>query len=176
MAAPKGTIVVTGANGTLGTGILQHIFKSTELSSNYSGIYTVRKAATASHLKNTLNNAPDIHCYQTLDLDLGSIASVREAAENINNQVAKEEISPIRALILNAGYQEHTTLVSGLLACCVQEDCWTLVLTGKTMSKDNYDLSWQVNYLANLLLSLLLLQSMDKEKGRILIVGSWSHE
>lgn len=37
-------------------------------------------------------------------------------------------------------------------------------------------MSWQVNYLANFILCLLLLQSMDKKHGRILIVGSWSHE
>lgn len=37
-------------------------------------------------------------------------------------------------------------------------------------------MSWQVNYLANQLLLLLLLQSMDKEQGRILFIGSWTHE
>lgn len=37
-------------------------------------------------------------------------------------------------------------------------------------------MTWQVNFLANQLLTLLLLQSMDKEKGRILLIGSWSHE
>lgn len=44
------------------------------------------------------------------------------------------------------------------------------------MTDDGFDMTWQVNFLANMLLSLLLLQSMDKEHGRILIVGSWSHE
>ena len=44
------------------------------------------------------------------------------------------------------------------------------------MSDDGYEMTWQVNFLSNLLLALLLLQSMDKKHGRILIVGSWSHE
>lgn len=44
------------------------------------------------------------------------------------------------------------------------------------MSEDGYEMSWQVNYLSNFILVLLLLQSMDKTNGRILIVGSWSHE
>jgi hypothetical protein len=44
------------------------------------------------------------------------------------------------------------------------------------MSDDGYDLTWQINYLANQILSLMLLQSMDKDEGRILIIGSWSHE
>lgn len=44
------------------------------------------------------------------------------------------------------------------------------------MTDDGYETTWQVNFLANQLLALLLLQSMDKVKSRILIIGSWSHE
>lgn len=44
------------------------------------------------------------------------------------------------------------------------------------MSGDGFEMTWQVNFLANLVLSLLLLQSMDKDEGRILIIGSWMHE
>jgi NAD(P)-dependent dehydrogenase (short-subunit alcohol dehydrogenase family) len=44
------------------------------------------------------------------------------------------------------------------------------------MSEDGYEMTWQVNYLANQLLVLMLLQSMDTTSGRIVIIGSWSHE
>lgn len=44
------------------------------------------------------------------------------------------------------------------------------------MSEDGYEMTWQVNYLANQLLVLMLLQSMDTTHGRIVIIGSWSHE
>jgi NAD(P)-dependent dehydrogenase (short-subunit alcohol dehydrogenase family) len=44
------------------------------------------------------------------------------------------------------------------------------------MSEDGFEMTWQVNFLSNLLFSLLLLQSMDAQDGRILIVGSWAHE
>lgn len=44
------------------------------------------------------------------------------------------------------------------------------------MSDDGFEMSWQVNFLANFVLSLLLLQSMDKREGRMLIIGSWAHE
>ena len=37
-------------------------------------------------------------------------------------------------------------------------------------------MTWQVNFLANMLLALELLGSMDTEAGRIVILGSWSHE
>ncbi|KJZ73566.1 hypothetical protein HIM_07122 [Hirsutella minnesotensis 3608] len=37
-------------------------------------------------------------------------------------------------------------------------------------------MTWQVNFLANFLLSLLLLESMDKTTGRVLIMSSWAHD
>ncbi len=37
-------------------------------------------------------------------------------------------------------------------------------------------MSFQVNYLAHFLFTLLLLQSMDKTHGRIVVIGSWTHE
>ncbi|KAG8529416.1 uncharacterized protein KY384_006053 [Bacidia gigantensis] len=36
--------------------------------------------------------------------------------------------------------------------------------------------TFAVNYLANLLLILLLLQSMDKKTGRVVLVASWTHD
>ena len=112
MAASKGTIVVTGANGALGNAIVGRVLKRPDLVSEYTGVYTVRKAATATQLQKTLRSAPSAHQHQTLDLDLGSLARVREAAENINRQVSTGKIPQIRALILNAGYQDHLELVS----------------------------------------------------------------
>lgn len=44
------------------------------------------------------------------------------------------------------------------------------------MSEDGFEMSWQVNFLSNMLLSLLLLQSMDTQEGRILVIGSWAHK
>ncbi|WZH39866.1 Short-chain alcohol dehydrogenases/reductase [Fusarium acuminatum] len=155
MSTPQGTVLVTGANGGLGAAIVADIIKKPALASNYAGVYTVRKAATATRLQKTLSYAPASHKHDVVDLDLSSLASVRTVAAEINRRVAAGELPPIRALILNAGYQDHELI---------------------TMTEDGYETSWQVNFLANQLLTLLLLQSMDKEKGRILIVGSWSHD
>ncbi|KAF3076397.1 Short-chain dehydrogenase TIC 32 [Trichoderma lentiforme] len=150
----KGTIIVTGANGGLGSAIVQNILGTPDLASNYTGVYAVRKAATATKLNAALSRAPANHKHETVDVDLGSIADVRKVATDINDKVAKGELPRIRALILNAGYQDHA---------------------GIAMSKDGFEMSWQVNYLSNLLLSLLLLQSMDDQESRILLVGSWAH-
>ncbi|KAH7005573.1 hypothetical protein EDB82DRAFT_472274 [Fusarium venenatum] len=155
MSTSQGSILVTGTNGGLGSAIVTDILRKPELASNYTGLYTVRKAATATRLQNILSAAPKSHKHNIIDMDLGSLASVRTTAAEINRQVAAGDLPSIKVLILNAGYQDHEQI---------------------TMTDDGYETSWQVNFLANQLLALLLLQSMDKEKSRILIIGSWSHD
>lgn len=111
--SPKGSVLVTGANGGLGSAIVAHLVGTPDLASGYTGIYTVREAATASRLQSVLRNAPAGHGHETLELDLSSLASVRETAAQVNRRVANGELPRIRALILNAGYQAQTTLVCG---------------------------------------------------------------
>ncbi|KAF4512434.1 hypothetical protein G6O67_001574 [Ophiocordyceps sinensis] len=155
MSSSRGSVVVTGANGGLGSAIVAHLLGAPDPAAGYTGIYTVRKAAGASRLQSVLRGAPAAHRHETLELDLASLARVRETAALINRRVASGELPRIRALILNAGYQDQTSL---------------------TMSDDGFEMTWQVNFLANFVLSLLLLQSMDEREGRILIIGSWSHD
>jgi len=155
MAAPglKGSIVVTGANGGLGSAIASRI-SSSALGKDYYGLYLVRKPDAAEGLKSAVGHRPT-HEHDIVALDLSSLASVRECAASINRRVTAGSLPPIRALILNAGFQDGS---------------------GQTMSNDGFDMSFQVNYLSHFLLTLLLLQSMDREHGRILVIGSWSHE
>ncbi len=153
MATPKGSILITGANGGLGSAIVSQI-TSSPLGSEYHGLYTVRNPKTAETLNDILRRTP-AHRHDLVSVDLGSLASVREAAAQINKRVSEGSLPPIRALILNAGYQDGSSL---------------------TMSADGFEMSFQVNHLAHFLFTLLLLQSMDKANGRILVIGSWSHE
>lgn len=108
----KGTVIVTGANGGLGSAIVQNILGTPDLASNYTGVYAVRKAATATKLNAALSRAPANHKHETVDVDLGSIVDVRKVAADINDKVAKGDLPRIRALILNAGYQDHAGIVS----------------------------------------------------------------
>ncbi|KAJ9133876.1 Protochlorophyllide reductase B, chloroplastic [Pleurostoma richardsiae] len=151
--AKKGMILITGANGGLGSAMVSHIVSS-DLGRDYHGLYAVRNPKTADVLKDVLAKAPQ-HKHDVVAIDLGSLASVRETAAAINQRVATGSLPRIRALILNAAFQEHTT---------------------QTFSADGFDMTFQVNYLSHFLLTLLLLQSMDTEQGRILVVGSWSHD
>lgn len=155
MAAPKGTIVVTGANGSLGSAIAAKVISTPDLASFHQGVYAVRDAATATTLDKALASAPSSHKFDKLEMDLSRLSSVREAANDLNRRVASGSIPPIRALILNAGYMEFTV---------------------QTTSEDGFDMTFQCNYLSHWLFTLMLLQSMDKEKGRVVVVGSWAHE
>ncbi|KAI1644855.1 NAD(P)-binding protein [Daldinia loculata] len=152
----KGSILVTGANGGLGSAIVDQILHRPSLAQEYHGLYTVRKVENADAVKKVLQSAGKVnHQYDLVPLDLASLASVRQTAADINSRVSSGEIPPIRALVLSAAYQEHD-----------QHD----------FTKDGFDMSFQSSYLSHFLLTLLLLQSMDKEKGRILVLGSWAHD
>lgn len=159
MSQPKGTILVTGSNGGLGATIVKHIVTDPSLARNHHGLYTVRKVETANTVRPFLEGrsgaAATKHQYDLVPLDLSSLKAVRAVADQVNSRVARREIPPIRALILNAAYQEHAE---------------------QTFTEDGFDMTNQCNYLSHFLLTLLLLKSMDKEEGRIVVLGSWSHE
>lgn len=152
----KGTILVTGANGSLGSALVSRIVSEPETAA-YHGIYTVRNAEAAPALKSALQagRLADSHSHDVVSLELTSLTSVRAVAATINGRVASGEIPPVRALVLNAGYLEFTT---------------------QTWTDDGFDMTFASNYLGHWLLALLLLQSMDSELGRIVVVGSESHD
>jgi NAD(P)-dependent dehydrogenase (short-subunit alcohol dehydrogenase family) len=154
MSEAEGTIVVTGANGGLGSALAKTIASSPELATCH-GIYAVRDAQSAPNLSAALADGKASHPYDLLSLDLSKLETVRAAAETINARVEAGEMPPIRVLILNAGFQDF----------------------GKQVWTDNgLDMTFTANYLGHWLLTLLLLKSMDQESGRIVLVGSQAHE
>ena len=159
MAALKGSILVTGSNGGLGTAFVSKLLKSPK-ASEYRGIYMVRNPTTATALHNVLKQAPKKHQHEILALDLGSLEAIRITAEDINARVTKGTLEPIRVLVLNAAVQ-----FSGPNS-----------LKPQHFTSDGFESSFAVNYLANFLLVLLLLQSMDKEHGRIVMISSFTHD
>lgn len=157
MGGSRGTVLITGANGALGSAMMREIVASPSYRSCY-GVYTVRDVSSASSLRTSLEGGDkdaSRHSSEVISLDLSRLSSVREVAADINTRIRSGSIPPIRALILNAGYQENFT---------------------QTNTDDGFDMSFQVNYLSHFLLTLLLLESMDREEGRILYIGSWTHK
>ncbi|KAI0012534.1 putative short-chain dehydrogenase [Xylariaceae sp. FL0662B] len=151
--AAKGTILVTGANGGLGSAIAEQIASKSELAT-YHGLYTVRNAADAPDLTSALAHGA-AHPHDIVALELTKLDNVRHVADDINRRISAGEIPPIRALILNAGFSDF----------------------GKqTWADDGFDTTFAANYLGHWLITLLLLKSMDKEAGRIVVIGSQSHD
>ncbi|OAR02828.1 hypothetical protein LLEC1_01603 [Akanthomyces lecanii] len=140
----KGSILVTGSNGGLGSAIVSEVLRRPSLAQQYHGVYTVRSVANASRVRNLVESSGQsaAHSCRLLELDLASLASVRRVAGSINKLVRAGAMAPIRALILNAGYQEQSV---------------------QTFTIDGFDMSFQANYLSHFLLALLLLESMDPE-------------
>ncbi|KAI1430313.1 putative short-chain dehydrogenase [Xylaria sp. FL1777] len=150
-----GTIVVTGANGGLGTAILDGLVARPDLASCH-GIYTVRNLSSTSNLQSSLRHERAAsHPHEIVPLDLSNPASVREAAATINAKVQAGEIPQIQALILNAGYRE------------TKKQTWT---------DDGLDKTFATNYIGHWLLTMLLLQSMKRDSGRVVIVSSGTHD
>jgi NAD(P)-dependent dehydrogenase (short-subunit alcohol dehydrogenase family) len=166
MTSVKGTIIITGANGGLGSATVSEIVSTPQLSVSYHGVYTVRNTATAHSLDAALvdrgsfrhtqrGNRDSAHSHEKISLDLSRLSNVRKVAAEINERVAAGTIPRIHAIILNAGYEEFV------------EQSWT---------EDGFDTAFAANYLGHWLLTLLLLQSMDPEVGRVLWISSWSHK
>lgn len=153
---------MTGANGGLGSAIAAQIFSSPAFAAHH-GIYTARNAASASAIDAALQEprsgptgpAATPHSFEKVSLDLSRLGSVREVAADISSRVAAGQIPPIRAIILNAGVEEFAS---------------------QTWTDDGLDLTFATNYLGHWLLTLMLLGSMDRDRGRILWVTSWSHK
>lgn len=80
--AAKGTILVTGANGALGSAIVEQVASKAELSA-YHGLYAVRDAGHAPALASALARGTR-HPRDVLALDLTKLDNVRSVAEGIN--------------------------------------------------------------------------------------------
>ena len=154
MSPKKGSFIITGCNGGLGKAVVAEFLHSSNASS-YKGQFAVRNPSTATSLQAVLAASPSAKDHEVTAMDLGNLSSVRKAAKEINDRVKSGEIRPIRALLLNAALQH---------------------VSGQTYTDDGLESNFAVNYLANFLLALLLLPSMDKEEGRIVFTSSWTHD
>ena len=106
--------------------------------------------------KEIMSNAsrPPSH-HEILSLDISTLTSVCPGAKAINDCVASGALLPICALILSAAIQHNQ---------------------GQTFTNDGLESNFGVDYLSNVLPVLLLLQSMGKESGCVVIIPSRTHD
>lgn len=151
----KGTIIITGANGSLGFCFVQTLLREYP---TYFAILAVRDDSdedpNTTKLRKMVSGSKSPNA-SIEAVDLASLSSVRSFADGIIQRVSSGDIPPISAIVCNAFN-------------------WSLV--GKQTSIDGYDLSFQVTHLSHFLLVLKLLGSMNKKTGRVVFLGSDAHD
>lgn len=154
MSTSVGTVVLTGANGSLGIAYVKSLLISFP---NYTAILTVRDDSESDpntqKLRQLIAKHPKAFIYK---LDLASLSAVTQFSAQISSRVTSGELPPISAIVCNAF-------------------AWSLN-TGLKFSADGYELSFQVCYLSHFALVLRLLGSMDIVNGRVVLLASDSHD
>ncbi|KAL4805149.1 hypothetical protein BDV18DRAFT_161547 [Aspergillus unguis] len=151
-----GTVLITGANGSLALGFAESFL---ELYPEYTLVATVRnpspdKDPNTAKLARLVSRYPlaKVHIEA---LDLGNLAGVHSFADNLSERISSGMLPPISAIVCNAM-------------------TWSLE-SGQKFTSDGYEATFQVAHLAHYLLVLKLLANMDKEAGRIVMLGSATH-
>jgi NAD(P)-dependent dehydrogenase (short-subunit alcohol dehydrogenase family) len=152
----NGTVIITGANGSLALGFVESFLTSYP---EHTLIATVRNPSPETD-SNTAKLVQLIAKYPQANakvegLDLGSLAAVRSFADNLAARISSEELPPISAIICNAF-------------------TWSLE-TGQKFTSDGLEATFQVSHLSHYLLILKLLGSMDRTSGRVVMLGSAVH-
>ncbi|KAI9759897.1 MAG: hypothetical protein M4579_002022 [Chaenotheca gracillima] len=149
---PRGTVILTGANGGLGASFVTKFLASPHAQGNLL-LGTVRDPARHPELEAELRQSNGRG--RLVALDLGTLEATRAFAASIIAQVQAGTLPPIRLLVLNAAVQDNF---------------------GQHFTSDGFERTFAVNYLASFVLVLLLLPVFAKDGGRVVFVGSFVHD
>lgn len=151
----EGTVLITGANGSLALSFVEYLLENYPL---YFAILTVRDNSESdlntSKLRRIVSRFPSAKV-SIEALDLASLSNVRSFADGIKSRVSVGEVPPISAIVCNA---------------------FSWSLTDTKYSKDGYELGFQVSHLSQFMLVMKLVGSVNKETGRIVLLGSEAHD
>ena len=152
----SGTVLITGANGTLGLEFVRILLTSYP---QYTLVATVRNPSPDSDqntgsLMKIVKEHPDANVH-IQPLDLGKLADVRSFANKLSDSIAQGELPRVSAIVCNAA-------------------AWSLQ-SGLKFTSDDFETTFQVCHLSHYLLVLKLIGSMDAESGRVVMLGSITH-
>ncbi|KAF7594714.1 hypothetical protein BBP40_008607 [Aspergillus hancockii] len=147
-----GTIIITGANGSLATPAVQLLLSKY---SDYTLVLTVRNPESIPTLRAVVpQSKADTVSFRKLDL--GDLSAVHAFATTIIADIKAGKLPPLAAIICNAYY-------------------WNL-RTESELTGDGYEKTFQVNHIAHAALVLRLLGQFDPESGgRIVLFSSDAH-
>ncbi|KAJ5569455.1 uncharacterized protein N7459_008885 [Penicillium hispanicum] len=148
----KGTVLITGATGSLGLQAVRQLLASHSSLTVVGTVRNATKSPKSPHLLRLEELSRQYPSSQLLmkSLDLDSLSDVESFARDIASQVESGQLPPISAIICNAFM-------------------WSL--NGQKFSKDGFESGFQVNHLAHFSLVLRLLRSMN-QSGRVVMIGS----
>lgn len=142
------TVIITGGNSGLGYQCAKTLAKEGGWQLVIASRNQARLAEAVAKLK------AETHCATIVPmlLDLGSFDSIRSFAEQFAEQIASENLPPLKAIICNAG----------------------LSLAQNQRTDDGIDMTFGVNHLGHYLLVHLLTQTLA-DQARIVFVSSGTH-
>lgn len=150
-----GSILITGANGTLATPAVDYLLRKYP---EYTPILAVRDASDADRntqkLREIIARYPgakaSIH-----EVDLANLDSVHKFASALSDDIIAKRTPPLKAILCNACY-------------------WTLIGDSE-LTSDGYDKTLQINHISHVALVLRLLDKFAPDGGRILMFSSEAH-
>ena len=105
-----------------------------------TALFTLRSLAKATSLQSILSQSSQKH--QLMPVDMSSLESVRNFASTLSELIISGSLPRIRAIVCAAAVMH---------------------LSGKRVTEDGMEATFQVNYLANVLLIMLLLPVMRRD-------------
>jgi NAD(P)-dependent dehydrogenase (short-subunit alcohol dehydrogenase family) len=150
-----GTVLVTGANGSLAQPAIKYLL---EAYPSCRLVLSVRddsaQDGNTAELRRIVAQRPNAEV-SIRKLDLASLEEIRAFSDTLLSEIERKSLPPISAIICNA----MTWSLSG----------------GPKYSNDKYEMSTAINHLAHFSLCVRLLNAMDPMKGRLIFVGSVMH-
>jgi NAD(P)-dependent dehydrogenase (short-subunit alcohol dehydrogenase family) len=150
-----GTIIITGANSSLGLPSVQHLLTKYP---DHTAILTVRNTSdtdlNTKKLREIVGRFPNAKA-DIRQLDLSSLSSVNDFATSVAAEIAEKKHPPLAAIVCNAYY-------------------WNLA-TDPDLTGDGYERTIQVNLISNVALVLRLVGSFGPSGGRVVLLASDAH-